>query len=135
MKMTLIDVLKRQRILATLAETTLADKKLPYELTKAISKNLIKFQEEVKIIEAGRKPIIDTYIVKDEAGNPIIEDGQYKIQEGKMEELNTEFANYMQTETEVEILTVSEDVLRIEDSRLDVLTVAERVALEFIIGE
>ena len=128
MKMTLVDVLNRQRTLATLA-----DKKLPYKLAYAISKNLVKFQAEVELIEKSRKSIIENYAVKDENGEMVIEENQYKIEEGKMEEFNAEFSDYMSTETDVEIFTIPETVLEANDSRFDVLTVAQIFALDFMI--
>lgn len=130
MKMTLIDVLNRQRILATLA-----DKKLPYKLAYAISKNLSKFQAEVETIEKTRKSFIENYAVKDDNGEFVIEDNQYKIEDGKMEEFNSEFQNFMSTETEIDIFAVPESVLETDDSRFDVLTVAQIVALDFMIEQ
>ena len=128
MKMTLVDVINRQRILATLA-----DKKLPYKLGYAIAKNVAKFQAEAEIIEKSRKSLIENYAVKDDKGEPVVEDNQYKIEEEKMAEFNAEFSDYMSTETDVEIFTVPESVLDADDSRFDVLTVAQIFALDFMI--
>lgn len=130
MKMTLIEVMNRQRILADFA-----NKKLPYKLAYAISKNLAKFQEEVEIIEKNRKGLIDNYAVKDDNGEPVIEDNQYKIEDGKIDEFNVEFQSFMTTETEIDIFTVPESVLETDDSRFDILTVAQIVALDFMIEQ
>ena len=130
MKMTLIEAINRQRILVEFA-----NKKLPYKLAYAISKNLVKLQSEVEIIEASRKNIIDTYSVKDENGESIVEDNHYKIEDGKVEEFNAEIQNLMLTETEVDITTVPESVLDLDDSRFDALTVAQIVALDFMIEQ
>ena len=128
MKMTLIEVSNKLNLLSTLASL-----KLPYKLSYAIAKNVATFQTEVEIIEKERKKLIEDYAVKDDKGEPVIEDNQYKIKEGKMAEFNAEFTYYMQTEVDIEVFTIPETVLDSEDSRFDVLTVAQIIALDFMI--
>ena len=129
MKMTLTEILQKQRIL-----TTLANMKLPYKLAYAISKNLAKLEAEVKAIEETRLNIIQEYAVKDENGEPVIKENNYDLG-NNVEVFTEEFQNFMSTETEVDIFTVPEAVLETDDSRFDVLTVAQIVALDFMIEQ
>ena len=128
MNMKLSEVLIRQRVLSGFAEL-----KLPYQLGHAISKNLLKLQEEVKIIDEMRIKIIKDYAVKDQNGEPVIIDGQYELGSNK-EGFNKEYSVYLGTDTELDILTVSAESLNTaDDSRFDVLTVAQIAALDFMI--
>ena len=129
MKMTLTEILQKQRILSTLANM-----KLPYKLAYAISKNLGKMEAEVKAIEETRLNIIKEYAVKDENGEPVINDNVYDLGDN-MEAFAEEFQNFLATETEVDIFTVPEAVLGADDPRFDVLTVAQIVAIDFMIVE
>lgn len=127
MNMKLSEVIFRQRVLSKLTEL-----KLPFKLGHAISKNLIKLQEEVKIIEEMRINILKEYAVKDENGEPVINDGQYDLGD-KANEFAEEYQTYLDAPTEVEILKVSTDAFETDDSRFDVLTVAQIAALDFMI--
>ena len=127
MKMTLLEVLNRQR---TLSE--FVSKKLPYKLAYAISKNLAKLQAEAEIIDKGRIALVEEYAVKDEDGKPVVKDNNYDLGENAAT-FSAEFNKYMSTETDVDIYTVPESVLGTDDPRFDVLTVAQIVALDFMI--
>lgn len=129
MKMTLTEILQKQRNLAALANM-----KLPYKLAYAISKNLGKMEAEVKAIEETRLNIIKEYAVKDENGEPVINDKVYDLGDN-MEAFTEEFQNFLATETEVDIFTVPEAVLGTDDPRFDVITVNQIVALDFMIEE
>lgn len=130
MKMTLLDVINKQKSLVALA-----DKRLPYRLAYAISKNIVKLHAEAEIIEKGRKDLIDEYVVKSESGEPVIEENQYKIKEEKVEEFNTEFDNYMSMETDVKIMTIGGASIEatMDSDKYDALTPAELIALDFMI--
>jgi len=126
MNMKLSEVIFRSNVLANLA-----DKRLPYKLSYAISKNLSKFQDEMKLINEGKNRIVEEYALKDEDGRIKTKDDKYDFGDNK-EVAESEYQSYMETETEVNILTVPMSVLEIEDSRFDVLTVAQIVALDFM---
>ena len=129
MKMTLTEILQKQRNLAALANM-----KLPYKLAYAISKNLGKMEAEVKAIEETRLNIIKEYAVKDENGEPVVVDNKYDLGDN-VAAFTEEFQNFMSTETEVDILTVPEAVLETDYSRFDILTVDQIAALDFMIEE
>ena len=129
MKMTLAEILQKQRNLAALANM-----KLPYKLAYAIYKNLGKMEAEVKAIEETRLNIIKEYAVKDENGEPVVVDNKYDLGDN-VAAFTEEFQNFMSTETEVDILTVPEAVLETDYSRFDILTVDQIAALDFMIEE
>ena len=129
MKMTLTEILQKQRNLAALANM-----KLPYKLAYAISKNLGKMEAEVKAIEETRLNIIKEYAVKDENGEPVVVDNKYDLGDN-VAAFTEEFQNFMSTETEVDIFTVPEAVLGADDPRFDVITVNQIAALDFMIEE
>lgn len=128
MKMTLSEVLIRRENLATLS-----GKVLPSKLSYAIAKNLMKLQTEVEIIEKGRISILERYAKKDEEGNPVIKDSSYELGEN-MAKFNEEYQEYIQTETDVEIMTVSSDILdKLDEPRYDAFTGAQMIAIDFMI--
>ena len=129
MKMTLIDVIKRQAFLASLVK-----KKLPYKLSYAISKNIKKLEDEIKIIEEGRIALLEEYAVKDENNKPVITDNRYELGD-MLEKYTEEYKKYMDTDTDVEIYVVHFSVLEYDDSRLDVLTVEEIVNIDFMLEQ
>ena len=109
------------------------NKNLPVKLAYAIGKNIIKLQEETENIEKTRIKLVQHYAEKDENGEFIIKDERYDV--GKNGELlNKEFAELLDTETEVSIHTITEDVLELlENERYDVLSPAEMIAIDFMI--
>lgn len=127
MNMKLSEVIFRQQVLAKFV-----DMKLPYRLGHAISKNLLKLQDEIKLINEGKNKIVEEYVLKDENGVPKMENDRYIFGENEAKAA-AEYEAYLETETEIDILMVPMSVLEIEDSRFDVLTVAQIAALDFMI--
>lgn len=111
----------------------LSYKKLPHKLAYAVAKNLMKLESELKLIEERRMEMITTYAVKDEEGNPVIKDAKYDLGDNK-EAFNKEFMEFMETETEVDIHTIScAELDALENPRYDVLTASEMIALNFML--
>ena len=128
MKMTLTEVSIRNKRLAELANKT-----LPSKLGYAIAKNLINLQAELNIIDKGRIAILDRYAERDAEGNPIIESGSYKLGEN-LPKFSEEYNEYLETETDVEIMMVPSDVLeKLDDPRYDALTGAQLISIDFMI--
>ena len=132
MKMTLAEVNIRNGVL-----NAVANLKLPYKLTKAVTQNLMEFQTDLKLMEENRIDIIGRYAEKNEAGELIIEGNHYKLSEESEAKFQTEYNEFLtNTETEVDVHTVSETVLeQLAESRYDALTPAHRLALDFMIEE
>lgn len=129
MKMKLFEVLHRHNVL-----TSICGKKLPYKLAYAISKNVKKLEDEIKIIEEGRTALLEEYAVKDEEGKPVIADNKYELGEN-LETYGEEYKKYMDTETDVEIFTVPVSVLDSDDARFDALTVEELIHIDFMLEQ
>lgn len=111
----------------------LSHKKLPHKLAYAVAKNLMKLESESKLIEERRMEMITTYVVKDEEGNPVIKDARYDLGNNE-ENFNKEYTEFMETETEIDIHTIScTELDMLDDSRYDVLTAAEMIALDFML--
>lgn len=111
---------------------TLSQKKLPHKIAYAVAKNLLKLETETKLIEERRMEMVNTYAMKDEENQPVVKDGKYEL--GDNEEIfNKEYSEFLETETEVDIHTIScAELDALENSRYDVLTASEMVALDFM---
>ncbi len=111
-----------------------AGKKLPHKLAYAIGKNLMALQPEQKLIDERRVEIAKTYADKDESGVAKVENNEFVLSEEGMKNFREEFVEFLNTETDVEIYMVPEDLLeQLENERFDVLTPAELLALYFMI--
>lgn len=131
MKMTLNEVLENYKSLAELAE-----KKFPVSFSYAISKNLKKLESEVKLIEKGRSDLIMQYCEKDEEGKAKSDSKGNLVFGNNAEKFISEYNEYLETETEVEIHKISfAEIERTEDSRYDILLPAELMGIEFMIEE
>lgn len=128
MKIKLAEVKVRYKTLCSLA-----NKKLPVKVSYAISKNIMKLQEETETLEKERVKLAEQYAVKGEDGEPKVIDNSYVMEENQ-EAFAKEYQEFLDTETEVMIYTIPEDVMEcMDDSRYDVLTPAELIALDFMI--
>lgn len=129
MKMTLAEVRMRQQSLAEIA-----GKKMPEKLGYAVTKNLIKFQEEIEIIEKRRVQLAESYAKKDEAGNPVVKENAYEMED--MTSFENDFKELLAEEVEIDIRTVPASVLeKLDEERYDALSPAEMMVLDFMIEE
>lgn len=128
MKIKLAEVRQRHQALCTLAS-----KKLPVKLSYAIGKNIMKLQEEMDVIEKERIKLVEQYAVKEEDGSFKNVDGHYDIGDNE-QQLNAEYSELLNMDTEMEIHTVPEYIVEcMDDPRYDVLTAAELIAIEFML--
>ena len=116
----------------------IAMKKLPHDLAYVVSKNLMVLQSDIRLMEERKREIAKTYAEKDETGNYITKDNCYTFSAEEAKAFEQEFAEFLGTETEVAIYTVTEDefvqaLKKTESDRFDVLAPAEMIALDFMI--
>ena len=129
MKMKLVEVQMRANNLAEIVE-----KKLPYNLMRGIKNNLLRFQQELCLIEEERVKTIKKYAKKDENGEWVIKDGRYTFDEGEEEKYNKEFNELLQNEIDVDVQTVPEDIVeQTEKERYDALTTLDLIKIDFMI--
>lgn len=110
--------------------------KLPVELSYAISKNIRLLAAEYKIFSQERQKILEKNCIRDNNGQPIIENKEYtyeneQIKAAALEELK----ELLDTEAEINAMNVDINTLkRCEDSqKFDTLTVSDVAALDFMI--
>lgn len=128
MKIRLSEVRGRHQALCTLG-----NKKLPIKLSYAIGKNIMALQEELDAVEKARIGLLELYAEKDEDGTFKVKDGHYELGENE-HKFNEEFIEFMNTETEIVIYTVSEEiVVSTDNERYDALTPAELISFDFMI--
>lgn len=140
MQMKLKDVIKNLNGLTRLGSAT-----LPTKLSFAVSRNIEALRREAEHIEKEREKLCEEYAEKDKDGNAVMEDsiiGGKKVQSYKMSDedrrlFNAEYEELMETETEVEIRTVSEEVIeRCEEiERYSIPSVSDILALAFMTEE
>lgn len=128
MKLSLLEVKQKYTVL-----NNLGDKKLPVKLSYAIGRNFLRLKEEVDVIDSTVKSLLEQHAEKDENGIPKKrENGTYEIIDET--HVDAEYKKFLKEEVEVTIHTVPESVLEeMEDGRYDVLTIAEIVALDFML--
>lgn len=76
---------------------------------QAIVKNKNKLKEIVDNFEEARQTLVKSLAEKDENGEPLVENNNYVVHD--KEQLNKEFIELQQLETEVEFDTISVDDL------------------------
>jgi hypothetical protein len=100
MKITNREIQSKVQILQTITQ-----RQLPVKASYAIAKNINSINKELKIFESEKLKIINDFALKDESGNPKIEDNAYKIIVGKEEECNSKINELLDIEVDVEIRT------------------------------
>lgn len=132
MQIKLIDVLYNHKILETESK-----KAYPPKLSYAIGKNLNKLAAEKKTIFDQQIKIIEQRCEKDEEGKPVLnEDNTYKFETEELtDECNTEYAELLKTEIEIEIMkVVFDDLSQCGAGRYDAITGEEIANLDFMIS-
>lgn len=125
MKITNREILNKAQILQTITQ-----RQLPVKVSYAIAKNITTINREIKIFENEKSKIINSYAIKDESGNPKLEDGQLVFIEGKEEECNEKYNELLDIEVDLEIRTF--DIGILENINF---TPGELVELDFMITE
>ena len=116
------------------ASAAFGNKKVPIKIAYAISKNAETVGAAFKAYEETRKKRLEEYAEKDEEGNPIIENGQYVVED--LAAWSEEIRELLEIETEVQVHKVSiDEFMKCDDSRFDVFSVSEMAILNFMIEE
>jgi hypothetical protein len=102
--------------------------KLPVKTAWAFTKLAKLIQKEVQMYEENRKKLIDTYCKKDEKGKPVINDGQYNIDD--KESFGKEFTELSNIEIKIDFKPVSFNDLG--DIKLSPVAM---IALEKFVGD
>lgn len=125
--------------------TSLGKKVFPSKLSFAISCNSEKLQKEVERTEKERLKICERYADKDEAEKPVMVDSivkgekvqSYKMSEENQKAFTEEYNELLDTEVDVEIRKVKQEVLeKCESSeRYSIPSVADIAAMAFMLEE
>ncbi|MDB2161502.1 hypothetical protein PMX22_17055 [Clostridium butyricum] len=110
----------------------LSNMKLPVKVSYAIAKNINTIDKELKVFISERDKLIKEYAIKDEHGNPKVENNQYLFPDGKDEECNSKYAELLDIEVELQLREINIDDLI--NSNVD-LTPNDMLELEFMLKE
>lgn len=110
----------------------LSNMKLPVKVSYAIAKNINTIDKELKVFISERDKLIKEYAIKDEHGNPKVENNQYLFPDGKEEECNSKYAELLDIEVELQLREINIDDLI--NSNVD-LTPNDMLKLEFMLKE
>ncbi|ALS17742.1 MULTISPECIES: hypothetical protein [Clostridium] len=110
----------------------LSNMKLPVKVSYAIAKNINTIDKELKVFISERDKLIKEYAIKDEHGNPKVENNQYLFPDGKEEECNSKYAELLDIEVELQLREINVDDLI--NSNVD-LTPNDMLELEFMLKE
>jgi hypothetical protein len=112
----------------------IGEKKLPVQLSYAISVNLAKIKPILEVFNEHRMKLVLEHCKKDENGNPLVEDDCYLFED--VAAWNKAIMELNQAEVEVDLTTVPIEVLaKCDDSSFDSLSVNEVTAMGFMIGD
>ena len=111
----------------------IGEKKLPVQLSYAISVNLAKFKPILDVYNEHRMRLVLEHAKKDENGNPLIEDDCYLFED--VAGWNQAIMELNLSEVEVDLTTVPIDVIsKCDEECFDSLSVNEVNTMSFMIG-
>lgn len=110
----------------------LTHKQLPIKVSYAIAKNISKIEKELEIYNKERQKLIDKYCLKDEEGNLIDENNQFKIADGNLESWNKDMNELLGIEIDINIHKFSKDDLFNSNCNI---TPAELMLIDYMIEE
>lgn len=118
----------------------LVDRKkvLPVKLSYAISKNSIMLQNEVKFYIEERNKLVDTYVKKDDDGEPESKEGQYVFETSEDKKaFLLEQKNLEELEVELSEIIRKVNIQIIEEmgEKYDTLTAEDLLAIDFMLEE
>lgn len=91
---------------------SLIHRQFPVKISYAISKNISKLENDLKIYNSEREKIINKYCKKDEEGNLVIdESNNYSIEEEYIDICNKELNELLDIEVEINIHKFKKDDL------------------------
>lgn len=115
-------------------DSGIVSKRLPTQISYAIHVNVEAFKPIFTAYSAKKTEMLDKYAEKDEAGNPVIIDNQYKIE--NPQDWNSEMRELLLAEIEVNVSTISEEILdKCDLPKFDSLSAAEFSAISFMISQ
>ncbi|MCB6992443.1 hypothetical protein LI177_02955 [bacterium 210820-DFI.6.37] len=110
----------------------ISKKRLPIRLAYAISVNAAAIAPAVEAYNKQRKELLEKYAEKDEDGNLVARDGQYKIVDP--EGWNRDIMELLSAEAEVNISSVPVEVLeKCDEPQFYNLSIDELNAINFMI--
>ena len=110
----------------------LTHKQLPIKVSYAIAKNISKIEKELEIYNKERQKLRDKYCLKDEEGNLIDENNQFKIADGNLEAWNKDMNELLDIEIDINIHKFSKDDLFNSNCNI---TPAELMLIDYMIEE
>lgn len=130
MEMTLAEIKIKSDVL-----NSMANLKMPYGLAKAVAQNLLELQTDLKLIEDKRLELVEKYSDKDESGNPMTENGCFKISDEQRTLFEADYGMFLtETKTDINVHKISEDVLeQLSDKRYDAVTPRFMIELDFMV--
>lgn len=131
MKMTYSELTERHTVLLTVGKLT-----LPRKVSVAISRNIVKLENELKIYSEQDKDIAERYAAKDEKGEFVLENNAFTFESMEKKGLFiSERKELGETGIEIDILTFKASELdRCEEvERYDILTPVQEASLAWMI--
>lgn len=108
----------------------LANSQVKGRTAYTISKIIKKIEEEVNLFYDTRMKLVNQYGIKDENGELVIENNNYKINPDTLGEFNKEVTNLLETKITVEVNPINIDELESVE-----LTPVQMIAIEDFITE
>lgn len=110
----------------------LSNMKLPVKVSYAIAKNIKEIDRELNILLDEKMKLIKEYALKDENGNPKVENGKYLFNDEEKEECNSKYAELLEIEVELKLMEINTyDLINSEAE----LTPNDLIQLEFMLKE
>lgn len=111
------------------------DKKLPIKMSLILIRNSKKLNEVVKDIDNKRFEIISQYADKDQNGQILSENGQFKVS-NNLTDFENDLKELFNAQINIQLDTLSmEDIQKCDSEKYDSLTMEEVDALQYIIKE
>ena len=115
--------------------SNIRDKRLPLRVGYTLSKNLALLGQEAEIIDVERRKLCEKYAIQKD-GKPSITNGAYDMTPEDEIACNTEYAEFLQTKTDIPFTEIPLSLLETIDSgNYDALTPRELDALSIFITE
>lgn len=111
------------------------DKKLPIKMSLILIRNSKKLEEAVKDINNKRFEIISQYADKDQNGQILSENGQFKVS-NNLTDFENDLKELFNTQINIQLDTLfMEDIQKCDNEKYDSLTMEEVDALQSIMTE
>lgn len=111
------------------------DKKLPIKMSLILIRNSKKLNEVVKDIDNKRFEVISQYADKDQNGQILSENGQFKVS-NNLTDFENDLKELFNTQINIQLDTLfMEDIQKCDNEKYDSLTMEEVDALQSIMTE